>query len=105
MAGLFLILFAFWFFFLSTVAVIRGIRHMTFTLNWWAFVFPNAGMTLATIQAAKVLESAGMNGVASALTVMLVILWLGVAPFHIRAIWRGDMLWPGKDEDKTVKKI
>lgn len=33
MAGLFLILFAFWFFLLTAVAVIVGIREMTFTLN------------------------------------------------------------------------
>jgi C4-dicarboxylate transporter/malic acid transport protein len=35
LSGLFVILFAFWFFCISTVAVLSGIRHMSFTLNWW----------------------------------------------------------------------
>lgn len=36
MAGVFIIIFAFWFFCVSTVAVVAGIRRMHFTLNWWA---------------------------------------------------------------------
>lgn len=35
-AGIFVIIFAFWFFCVSTVAVVAGIRKMSFTLNWWA---------------------------------------------------------------------
>ena len=36
MSGIFIILFAFWFFCISTVAVVAGVRRMSFTLNWWA---------------------------------------------------------------------
>jgi C4-dicarboxylate transporter/malic acid transport protein len=36
MSGVFIIIFAFWFFCITTVAVIAGVRQMTFTLNWWA---------------------------------------------------------------------
>lgn len=36
LAGTFIILFAFWFFCISTVSVLAGVRKMTFTLNWWA---------------------------------------------------------------------
>lgn len=36
MSGLFIILFSFWFFCISTVAVLAGVRDMSFTLNWWA---------------------------------------------------------------------
>lgn len=39
MAGIFVLLFAFWFFCISSVAVIAGLRRMTFTLNWWAVSF------------------------------------------------------------------
>lgn len=105
MAGLFIILFAYWFFFITTVAVLAGVRNMSFTLNWWAFIFPNAGLTLATIQAAQVLKSETMNGIASALTVLLVIMWLFTAGFCVRAVYMGDVLWPGKDEDKTMERI
>ncbi|KAF1996481.1 hypothetical protein P154DRAFT_525599 [Amniculicola lignicola CBS 123094] len=104
MAGFFLILFSFWFFCVSSVAVLTGVRRMSFTLNWWAFVFPNAGLTLAIIQAGSALRSPAVNCIASVLTVLLVGFWFLVAGFHGRALWRGEILWPGKDEDKTMKE-
>lgn len=105
LSGLFIILFSFWFFCISTIAVVTGLRRMSFTLNWWAFIFPNAGLTLAAIQTAKALDSDGIRGVCSALTVMLVVMWLLVAVLCIKAVWKGEMLWPGKDEDKTMEGI
>lgn len=105
LAGLFIILFAFWFCCISTVAVLAGIRQMTFTLNWWAFIFPNAGLTLATIQIAGALNSDGLRGVASGLTIVLVMLWLLVAVLCVKAVYTGELLWPGKDEDKTMEGI
>jgi tellurite resistance protein TehA-like permease len=105
MSGLFIILFAYWFFVITTIAVLAGIREMSFSLNWWAFIFPNAGLTLATIQAAKVLHSEAINGIASALTILLVIIWFVTAAFCIRAIYLGQVLWPGKDEDKTMARL
>ncbi|KNG51721.1 malic acid transporter [Stemphylium lycopersici] len=104
-SGLFIILFAYWFFFVTTIAVIVGSRRMSFSLNWWAFIFPNAGLTLATIQAGKVLKSDAINGVASALTILLVIMWFFTAFFCIRAVVLGEVLWPGKDEDKTMTRL
>lgn len=77
----------------------------SFTLNWWAFIFPNAGLTLATIQIANAVDSPGIKGVTSGMTIILVILWLIVAVGHIRAVWRQDILWPGKDEDKDIEGI
>lgn len=76
---------------------------MSFTLNWWAFVFPNAGLTLAAIQVGKVFDSRAIDGICSALTIMLVVMWLITAGAHIRAVWLGRIMWPGKDEDKDMK--
>lgn len=104
-SGLFIILFSFWFFCISTIGVIAGFRQMTFTLNWWAFIFPNAGLTLAAIQVANALNSDGIRGVCSALTIMLVAMWLIVAALCIKSVWIGSLLWPGKDEDKTMVGI
>lgn len=104
-SGLFLVLFAFWFFFVSTISVLAGIREMSFTLNWWAFVFPNAGLTLAAIQTGGALSSPAINGVCSALTIGLVVMWLVTAFAHLRALYKGQVLWPGKDEDKTMQGI
>ena len=105
MAGVFLLLFAFWFFCISTVSVVFGLKEMTFTLNWWAFIFPNGGLTLGAIQMAKAFDSPAVRGVCSALSIMLVILWLVVAVFNIKALWQGSILWPGKDEDKDMHGI
>lgn len=97
--GIFLWLLSFWFFALSTVSIISSWKEMHFTLNWWAFIFPNVGLTIALIQIANVLDSDGMKAVCSALTVMLVIAWILVAVMNVRAVLRGDVLWPGMDED------
>lgn len=105
MAGLFVTLFAYWFFFITTVAVLVGVRKMSFSLNWWAFIFPNAGLTLATIQAGKALNSKVIAGVASGLTILLVIMWLFTAVCCIRAVYLGQVMWPGKDEDKTMERL
>jgi tellurite resistance protein TehA-like permease len=98
-AGIFLWLLAFWFCALSTVSVLKSVRDMHYSLNWWAFIFPNVGLTVALVQIGNVLNSDGIKGVVSALTVLLVALWLMVAIMNIRAVIRGDVLWPGMDED------
>jgi tellurite resistance protein TehA-like permease len=98
-AGIFLWLLAFWFCALSTVSVLSTFRQMHFSLNWWAFVFPNAGLTIALIQIGNVVESNGIKHLCSAMTVVLVAVWLAMAVMNVRAIWRGDVLWPGMDED------
>jgi tellurite resistance protein TehA-like permease len=101
-SGIFLVLFSAWFFIVSTVAVLADVRKMRFSLNWWAFVFPNAGLTLAAIQTGKALKSPGINGVCSALTILLVVMWIVTAVAHILALRGGEIMWPGKDEDKDL---
>ncbi|KAH8203418.1 hypothetical protein TruAng_002402 [Truncatella angustata] len=97
-AGLFLWMFAIWFSALTTLSLIQGIKKMEFSLQWWAFVFPNAGLTIATIQIGNLLDSDGIKGVAAGLTVILAVLWILCAVLHIRAVWRYDVLCPGKDQ-------
>lgn len=45
------------------------------------------------------LGSKGIKGICSALTILLVAMWIFVALMNVRAVWRGDILWPGMDED------
>lgn len=99
MAGIFLWLFAFWFFALSLVAILTGVKQMSFTLNWWAMVFPNGGLILALIQIGDVLSSPGIKAVCSAMSILLVIAWFFVAVSHISAIFRKQIYWEGCDED------
>jgi len=109
-AGMFLWLLAIWFSSLTTLSILRSVRRMKFALVWWAFIFPNAGLAIATIQVGKALGSDTIKGVASALTIVLVILWFMCAGAHVRALWRHELLAPGKDEgvddvnEKNYKK-
>ncbi|KAI0482744.1 C4-dicarboxylate transporter/malic acid transport protein-like protein [Xylariaceae sp. FL0804] len=98
-AAVFVWLLGFWFFALAAVACWRGRRHMHFTMNYWAFVFPQAGLTVGAIQIANAIDSAGIHGVASAMTVGLAAAWLLVAALNVRAVARREVLWPGRDED------
>ncbi|KAI5367880.1 Putative transporter protein SLAC1/Mae1/ Ssu1/TehA [Septoria linicola] len=104
-SGLFIVTFAFWFFCITTIAVIAGVKRMSFTLNWWAFIFPNAGLTLAIIQIGSALSSPAIDGIASAFTILLVIMWLFTAVSNVRAVWQGKVMWPGKDEDKDMWQL
>jgi tellurite resistance protein TehA-like permease len=75
---------------------------MSFTLNWWAFIFPNAGLTLAIIQLGSTYKSDGIDGFCSALTVLLVVFWFIAAVANVRAVWKCQIMWPGKDEDADM---
>lgn len=103
LAGCFIFLFSFWFFCVSVTAVIAGIREMSFTLNWWAFIFPNAGLNLAAIELGKVFSSSPINAICNAMTIVLVVLWFIVALAHIRALWQLKIMFPGQDEDADMK--
>ncbi|KAI1334116.1 voltage-dependent anion channel [Xylariaceae sp. FL0016] len=96
-AGLFLWMVALWFAGLTTLSVIRGVKQMRFVLQWWAFVFPNAGLAIATIKLGTALDSNGLKAFASGLTVILCLLWLLCAGTHIWSIWHHGILCPGKD--------
>lgn len=97
-SGIFIWLLGFWFSMLSSLAVVAGLKRFSFDLTWWAFIFPNAGLTLAAIQIGEALDSPGINDVTSAMTIVLVILWLVVAGANIKAFWEKKILMPGKDE-------
>lgn len=97
--GIFLWLVGFWFFAISAVSNIINAKKMSFTLNMWSIVFPNVGLTIALIQIGQLLDSDGIRGVGSAMTILLVIAWLLIAAGNIRAVWTRQILWPGQDED------
>jgi tellurite resistance protein TehA-like permease len=72
---------------------------MKFDLSWWAFIFPNAGLTIAAMHIGTALGSPVIGDVCSAATVLIVIVWLVVAVANVRAVWQKKILWPGMDED------
>jgi tellurite resistance protein TehA-like permease len=97
--GMFIWGIGFWFFAVATVSNLTGIKEPKFTLNCWAFIFPNAGLALALLAIGNALDSNGIRGVVSGLTIVLVAVWLAVAVGNIRAVVKREVLWPGKDED------
>ncbi|KAI0474032.1 malic acid transport protein [Xylariaceae sp. FL0804] len=96
-AGLFLWMVAIWFASLTTLSILRGARKMHFALQWWAFVFPNVGLAIATSKIGVALHSKGIQGVASGLTIVLCMLWILCAVMHVKAVWTRDLMYPGKD--------
>ncbi|KAI5461032.1 voltage-dependent anion channel [Mariannaea sp. PMI_226] len=92
---------AFWFFAFSTIAFCMGIakNRIRFSMAWWALVFPNTAFTIATSLIGEELDSDGIKGVASAMTILIVLGWFVVLFAHIRAVLRSKVLWPGRDED------
>jgi len=101
--GIFLWLLAFWFFAVTCWGIVDGFSEMSFTLTWWAFIFPNGGLTLATIQIGNALDSHGIKVLGSIMTVLLVVAWLVVAAACVKALWERKILWPGMDDDKDME--
>lgn len=98
--AIFLWVLALWFFCIALVAVVLGARKMSFHMVWWACVFPNTGFAIDTISIGEQLRSEGILWVGSAMTVLIVVAWIFIFVAQIRAVWKGQILMPGKDEDK-----
>jgi tellurite resistance protein TehA-like permease len=98
-----------WFFCISVIAnllvsvpFVPREKAIHFALNWWAFIFPNVGFTVATIQIGRQLDSQGVMWVGSAMTILLIAMYLFVLVNHALAIWNRVILWPGRDEDTYI---
>ena len=95
---------SFWFFCVSLACCLAAWRKLTFHLNWWAFVFPNVGFTVATIEIGEALGSAGVTWVGSGMTLMLCAVYVFVLVMHARAVVEKKILWSGLDEDVHVNE-
>ena len=99
-SSVFVYVFAVWLFSVALVANLSAVGKMPFSLAWWAFIFPNVGFALATSALGRELESEPILWVGSVMTALLVVVWIVAAAACVRAVWKGDIVWPGKDEDK-----
>ncbi|KZM20182.1 uncharacterized protein EKO05_0001120 [Ascochyta rabiei] len=97
--GIFLWLASFWFSALSTVGVLISLKESHFTLNWWAFIFPNVGLVIALLKIAEALKLSSVQMICSGATLVLTLAWVGLAIMNVRALARKEVLWPGQDED------
>ncbi|ORX35468.1 voltage-dependent anion channel [Kockovaella imperatae] len=92
---------SFFLFLVALVAIVSATidRQMSFHLTWYSFVFPNIGFTQATISIGQALDSQAVTWVATGMTLILVTVYIFVLLAHIRAVWKRQILWPGRDED------
>ncbi|KAH9892238.1 voltage-dependent anion channel-domain-containing protein [Xylariomycetidae sp. FL2044] len=104
MTSVFIFSLSLWFFSIAAIANLAVRRQISFHLNWYAYVFPNVGFTIAVISIGKALRSTGVMAVGSAMTVLLVCMWLFVVTHHARAVAAGDIMADGKDEDFYVNE-
>lgn len=82
------------------MSCVAGASQMSFHLVWWAFVFPNTGFTIVTIDIGEALQSDAIRWVGSAMTILIVATWLFVLCSHAKALLTKRMMMPGLDEDK-----
>lgn len=99
MLAIFLWMLAFWFFAIALVAIIEAIPRNDFHLNWYAYVFPNVGFTIATIKIGERLQNNAIGMVGTAMGAILFFLWILIMFCHVKAVINKKILWPGKDED------
>lgn len=99
LAAIFLWTLAFWFFGIAVTASIEAVQRNDFHLNWYAYVFPNVGFTIATIKIGERLQSSGIQLVGTGMGAVLFFLWILIMGCHIKAVVQHNLCWPGKDED------
>lgn len=98
LSAIFLWALSFWWFLIAAIAVALA-PPKNFHLGWWPLVFPNTGFTLATISIGNQFQCAGILWFSVALSLLVIITFCVVLYFNIRAVFIGEIMYPGKDED------
>ena len=75
---------------------------MSFHLSWYAAIFPNVGLVIATIKIGEGLQSSAIKWVDSAGKICLATIFVFITFTQVRAVWPGQILWPGNNEDKET---
>lgn len=96
---------AFWFFCLAVASCLMCWRAMSFSMSWYAFIFPNVGFTIATINIGQAFESTAVEWVGTAMSLLLIAMYLFVFSCHVRALIRRDVVAEGKDEDVYINEL
>lgn len=98
-AAIFLWMLTAWFFAIALIATIESSRRNRFRLNWYAYVFPNVGFTIATIKIGQQMNSAIVMAVGTGMVGCLFCVWVLVVVCHVKAVWQKQICWEGMDED------
>ena len=82
------------FFFLLLLAQLNLFWNVRFALSWWAYSFPFAAFTLATLRYAHATESALLYSIAEVLGCALAVIMTVLTVLTIRLILRGQLCVP-----------
>lgn len=105
MTGIFIWSLALWFFCIALLSCLQTWREMPFSVGWYAFVFPNVGFTIATIDIGEGLDSPAIQWVGTIMTIILIAVYLFVLGSHIKAVACGELVAEGKDEDVYIDEL
>ncbi|CAD0093454.1 unnamed protein product [Aureobasidium vineae] len=72
-------------------------KQATYTLVWWATVFPTVTLTTAWLELASSMDSPAFRGLVCALTVFLVIAFFVNLGFTLRGLFNGSLIF-GKSQ-------
>lgn len=101
MVGLWLWGLSIWFFLVSAGSLWKYLtpdHRLPFQMTWFSFVFPNTALVTATLALGEALDSHPLEVLGCVLAGCLVLVWILVFGYMLRALWRRELLWP-KDED------
>ncbi|MDO6460503.1 SLAC1 anion channel family protein [Granulosicoccaceae sp. 1_MG-2023] len=73
---------------------VRRFASLPFFLSWWAYSFPLAAMTVATLMMAQTLQSAFLTGLGAVLLVVLCVVITGLLLLTLRALVAGKICVP-----------
>ena len=94
---------ALWFFFISAgshYSCVHKGHHLTFTMTWFSYVFPQTALVTATFAVGRTFQSKAIQIIGCIMTPLLIATWFVVVGMMIRAIFLKQILWPQKGEDK-----
>lgn len=80
-----------WLFF--AVATISRCKRFPFNMGWWGFTFPLGVYAVATVRMGEELPSGFFRVLGTGLSVVVALLWVGVAAGTVRRAWSGEMFF------------
>lgn len=70
---------------------VRLFARLKFALSWWAYSFPLAAMTLATLRMQRMSGTEGFADIGLVLLAALTVIIAGLAALTVRAVFRGEI--------------
>ncbi|KAL0259313.1 Plasma membrane sulfite pump involved in sulfite metabolism [Diplodia seriata] len=80
-----------WLFF--ALATISRCARFPFNMGWWGFTFPLGVFTVSTVTIGKELPSPFFTVLGTVLSVVVTLLWMGVALGTVRRAWSGEIFF------------